>query len=218
LVLVNNPDRLHGICCLSSAVANSDNHLTNTETIMILYHHPGACSLADHIALVEAGLPYKLVSINRDKQTEDGRDFLAINPRGYVPALELDDGTVLTENLAILAYIADQSGTLMPEDGATRWRALEALSFMSTAIHGNLVPFFKAREALVKHFASIAEQLGDKPFLLGDRMTIADPYLFWSLRSAPISGVKLPERLQAYFTRMSKVPSVAKALAEEGLT
>ncbi len=184
MVLVNNPDRLHGIYRPSSAVADNDNYLTNAETIMILYHHPGACSLADHIALLEAGLSYKLVSIDRNKQTEDGRDFLTINPRGYVPTLELDDGTVLTENLAILAYIGDRSGTLMPEDGVTRWRALEALSFMSTAIHGNLVPFFKdlstpekerAREALVRHFASIAEQLGDKPFLLGDRMTIADP-------------------------------------------
>ncbi len=193
---------------------------------MILYHHAGACSLADHIALIEAGLPYKLVSVNRDKRTEDGRDFLAINPRGYVPALELDDGTVLTENLAILAYIAHQSGTLLPEEGITRWRALEAISFMTTEIHGNLKPFFKdlptpekerARQMLVKHFASIAEQLGDKPFLLGDRMTIADSYLFWSLRSAPISGIEFPEQLQAYFSRMKEVPSVAQALVEEGL-
>lgn len=193
---------------------------------MILYHHAGACSLADHIALIESGLAYKLIGIIRDKRTDDGRDFLKINPRGFVPALELDDGTVLTENLAILAYIADQSSALMPEASITRWRALEAISFMSTEIHGNLVPFFKkfpeseqerARQALVKHFASIADQLGDRSFLLGDQMTIADPYLFWVLRSAPISGVDIPERLQAYFTRMKELPSVAQALAEEGL-
>jgi glutathione S-transferase len=96
---------------------------------MNLIYFPGACSLADHIALIEAGLPYKLISINRDKQTDDGRDFLAINPKGYVPALELDDGTVLTENLAILCYIATQSGKLLPKYGMTHWRALERDGF-----------------------------------------------------------------------------------------
>ena len=193
---------------------------------MNLYYAPGACSLADHIALSEAGIPYSLIGIDRTKRTEYGRDFLEVNPRGYVPALELDDGTVLTENLAILAYIAQRSEGLFNEGGMTPWRALEAISFMSTAIHGNLVPFFKnlpdhekerARSALVRHFASLADQLGEDRFLLGDRITVADPYLFWCLRSAPVSGVELPERLQAYFVRMSEMPSVQKALAEEGL-
>ena len=194
---------------------------------MILYYAPGACSLADHIALIEAGLPYSLICIDRSKRTEDGRDYLAVNPRGYVPALDLDNGVILTENLAILAYIAHRSDGLFTEGGMTPWRALEAISFMSSAIHGNLVPFFKnlpdeekerARSALAKHFASLADQISDAPFLLGDRMTIADPYLFWCLRSAPVSGVKLAERLQAFFNRMSKMPSVQKALLEEGLS
>ncbi len=193
---------------------------------MNLYYAPGACSLADHIALNEAGVPYSLIGIDRAKRTEDGRDYLTVNPRGYVPALELDDGTVLTENLAILAYIAQRSDNLFTEGGMTPWRALEAISFMSSAIHGNLVPFFKnlptgekerARTALVKHFASLDDQLGDRPFLLGEHMTIADPYLFWCLRSAPVSGIELPARLRAFFVRMSKMPSVQKALAEEGL-
>jgi glutathione S-transferase len=193
---------------------------------MNLIYFPGACSLADHIALIEAGLPYKLISINRDKQTDDGRDFVAINPKGYVPALELDDGTVLTENLAILCYIATQSGKLLPKYGMAHWRALEALSFMTSEIHGALAPFFKdlpatekerSRQLLVKHFASVADQLDDKPYLLGEQMTIADPYLFWLLRAAPISGVELPKRLQVYFARMQEMPSVAQALAEEGL-
>lgn len=194
---------------------------------MKLYYAPGACSLADHIALIEAGAPYSLIRIDRSKRTEDGRDFLSVNPRGYVPALELEDGTVLTENLAVLAYIADQSDVFSVADKMTRWRALEAISFMSTEIHGNLVPFFKnlpeqekerARSAVARHLASIADQLGDRPFLLGEPMTIADPYLFWVLRSAPVSGVEPPERLQAYFARMSARPAVAKALAEEGLS
>lgn len=195
---------------------------------MILYYHAGACSLADHIALVEAGLPYSLVSIDRDKRTDDGRDFLAINPRGFVPTLELDDGSVLTENLAILAYIAQQGGgALLPDDGLLRWRALEAVSFMTTEIHGNMKPFFhsdstaeekdKARQKLVKHFAALATQLGDNPFLLGDRMTIADPYLFVMLMWAAIHGIDLAAPLQAYHARLKQRPSIAQALAKEGL-
>jgi glutathione S-transferase len=97
---------------------------------------------------------------------------------------------------------------------------------MTSEIHGALAPFFKdlpatekerSRQLLVKHFASVADQLDDKPYLLGEQMTIADPYLFWLLRAAPISGVELPKRLQVYFARMQEMPSVAQALAEEGL-
>ena len=193
---------------------------------MILYYAPGACSLADHIALIEAGLPYRLIRIDRSKRTDDGRDYLTVNPRGYVPALELDDGTILTENLAILAYVAHRSGVLFATDDLTPWRALEAISLMSSGIHANLVPFFKnlstdekdrGRQEVAKHIATLAGQLGEQPFLLGERMMIADPYLFWVLRSLPISGIELPDRLQAYYARMGKEPSVKQALAEEGL-
>ena len=193
---------------------------------MILYYAPGACSLADHIALIEAGLPYSLIRIDRSKRTEDGRDYLTVNPRGYVPALELDDGSILTENIAILAYIAQQNSAPFAADDLTPWRALEAISFMSTAIHGNLVPFWKdlsvgekdrGRRELVKHIATIDDQLGEYPFLLGDRKSVADAYLFWALRSLPVSGIELSARLQAYYDRMSKEPSVTQALAEEGL-
>ncbi|CAN7315505.1 glutathione binding-like protein [Caballeronia sp. LjRoot34] len=193
---------------------------------MILYYAPGACSLADHIALIEAGLSYKLVAVGRDKRTDDGRDFWTINPKGYTPALELDDGTVLTENLAILAYVAHLTGRLLPEDGFGRWRALEATSFMTTEIHGNFRPYFydapqaekdTARKILDRRFATIAEQLDDKPFLVGERMTIADPYLFVMLTWAAMFEVEVPERLDAYLARMKTEPSVVKALAEEGL-
>src|SRR3979409_55769 len=112
--------------------------------LLVLYSHPGGCSLADHIVLIETGLPYKLVKVERGKLTEDGRDFMTINPKGFIPALELDDGSVLTETLAILFYIAHQAGALLPADGLGRWRALEATSFMTTEFHGNFRPFFPA--------------------------------------------------------------------------
>lgn len=194
---------------------------------MLLYLYPGACSIADHIALIETGLPYQLIAIDRDKRTQDGRDYLMINPRGFVPSLQLEDGTILTENLAILAYIADRSGALLPEGKLGRWRALEALSYMATTIHGGLTPFFKnksdmekdeARKALAKAFGFLDGQMGEQPFLLGQAMTVADPYLFWALRWAAQFGLPVPERLRAFFDRMNQEPSVIRALAEEGLS
>ncbi|WP_424632070.1 glutathione S-transferase C-terminal domain-containing protein [Bradyrhizobium sp. SYSU BS000235] len=191
---------------------------------MILYYAPGGCSLADHIALIETGLPYKLVRVHRGKRTEDGRDFMTINPKGFIPALEMDDGNVLTENLTILVYIAHQAGALLPKVGLDHWRALEATSFMTTELHTNFRPFFhldppaekeKARKLLVKHFATIAEQLGDRPFLVGDRMTIADPYLVVMLMWADKNAIEVPVRLSHYLARMKTIPSVAKAIADE---
>lgn len=193
---------------------------------MNLFYYPAACSLADHIALIEAGLPFKLISIDREKRTEDGRDFLALNPKGYTPALEMDDGTVLTENQVILAYIAEQSGKLLPDEPMLRWRAREALAFMSSEIHGAYLPFFRdlpepekqrAREKVKKAFAILADQMGDKPFLVGQTFTIADCYLFWILMAAPKSGVELPGNLQACLDRMTAMPSVVQALEAEGL-
>jgi glutathione S-transferase len=194
---------------------------------MNLFYHPGACSLAAHIALIEARMPYELVSITREKRTSDGRDFLKINPKGFIPALELDDGTVLSETFAILVYVAHQAGTLLPESGLIRWRALEATSFMTTEIHSNFKPFFyadatsaekeRARAKLLKHFALLDEQLGENSFLLGEQMTMADPYLFVMLLWAANKGLEVSERLSGYAARMKRVPSFAKALAEEGL-
>lgn len=194
---------------------------------MILYYAPGACSQASHIALIESGTPHKLVKVGRDKQTDDGRDFRSINPKGYTPALELDDGTVLTESVAILAYVADLSGKLLAKNGLDRWRALEAVAFMTTELHGNFRPFFypdttetekeKAGKMLAVRFATLAEQLGDNTFLVGGQMTIADAYLFVMLTWAAMMGIAVPELLGAYAVRMKSVPSVAKALAVEGL-
>ena len=198
-----------------------------TETTMNLFYYPAACSLADHIALIEAGLPYKLLSINREKRTEEGRDFLLINPKGYIPTLEMNDGTILTENQIILAYIAEQSGKLVPDDSILRWRTFEALAFMSSEIHGSYNPFFRdfpepekerARVKLKKAFAILADQMGDKAFLVSNEMTIADCYLFWVLMAAPRSGIELPKNLRNCLDRMKAMPSVIQALAEEGLS
>ena len=194
---------------------------------MKLFYYPGACSLADHIALIEAGLAYQLVSIDHEKRTGDGRDFLALNPKGYIPTIEMDDGTVLTENQVILAYIAEESGKLLPDDRMLRWRTFEALAFMSSEIHGAYAPFFRdfpepekqrAREKIEKAFALLADQMGDKAFLISSEMTIADCYLFWVLMVAPRSGVDLPANLLNCLKRMRAMPSVIRALEEEGLS
>lgn len=192
---------------------------------MILYYFPGGCSQAAHIALIEAKLPYTLVSVGRDKRTETGRDFLTINPKGYTPALELDDGTVLTESLAILACIAEKAGALLPGDGLVRWRALEATAFMTSEVHGAFRPLFanaspqlgQARQTLDRRFATLDAQLGDKPFLVSDRMTIADPYLFVMLTWAAMFKIEVSERLGGYRAHIKTLPSVAQALVREGL-
>jgi glutathione S-transferase len=193
---------------------------------MILYYAPGACSQACHIALIEANMPHQLVKVGRDRRTEDGRDFNLINPKGYTPALDLGDGTILTENLAILAWIAHSSGKLLAKDGLEHWRTLEATAFMTTEIHRGFTPFFrdgteqekeKAREYLFMRFGTLSEQLGGKPFLIGEQMTIADCYLFVMLSWAAMLGVPVPSPLDEYLARMKRVRSVATALAAEGL-
>ena len=194
---------------------------------MILYYATGACSQACHIALAEAGLAYRLVKVGRDKQTDDGRDFNTINSKGYTPALDLGDGAILTENSVILAYIADKSGKLLAKDGLDRWRALEATAFMTTEIHANFKPFFhpdstqlqkdKAGQALLTRFGTIDELLGDKTFLVGEQMTIADAYLVVMLTWATAMGIAVPEKLGSYLARMKEMPSVSKALHEEGI-
>ena len=110
---------------------------------MILYFAPGACSLADHIALHEANLTFDRVKVDlKTHTTEDGRDFTKINPKGYVPALALEGGELLTENIAILSWIADQAPALAPSGALGRYRLLETLAFISTEIHKSFKPFF----------------------------------------------------------------------------
>lgn len=193
---------------------------------MKLYGATGGCSQASHIALNASGLPFTFVSVGRDKRTDDGRDFNTINAKGYTPALELEDGTLLTESLVILAYIAERSGRFLAREGAARWKTLEATEFMTTEVHGSFRPFFhsagdevkaEARANLIRRFATLADELGDKPYLVGDEMTIADAYLFVMLSWAAIMGIEVPQPLAALAARMRDLPAVQQALRTEGL-
>ncbi len=194
---------------------------------MKLYYSPGACSLADHIALIEAEIPHETVNVDlKAKTTEAGEDFWLVNPKGYVPALEIDDGEVLTENIAVLLYIADEAGRLAPAPWPARYRLIELLAFISTELHKSFKPFFAggsdddqaaARKQIAGRLDLIELQTGNE-FIMGETMTVADCYLFvmlmWATKTA---GMKLPPRLAAYFERLQERPSIRQALAEEGL-
>ena len=194
---------------------------------MKLYYAPGACSLADHIALHEANLAFDRVKVDlKAKTVEGGGDYLTVNPKGYVPALAFDDGQVLTENIAILSWVADQAQVLAPESEMGRYRLLETLAYISTEIHKAFKPFFnpkaddaqkaEARGTIEKRLGLIAERLtGD--YLFGSQASVADAYLFVMLRWAQANGATLPAPLAAYFDRMSARPAVRLALQHEGL-
>jgi glutathione S-transferase len=194
---------------------------------MRLYYAPGACSLADHIALHEAGLTFDRVKVDlKTRRTEDGGDYALINPKGYVPALQFDDGQVLTENVAILSWIGDQAPGLAPKGPMARYRLLEMLAFISTEIHKSFKPFFKpdagdadkaqAGEQIGKRLAFLAERL-KSDFLLGDTMSVADAYLFVMLLWASKNGISVPGPLAAYSERLRARPAVRLSLEHEGL-
>lgn len=196
---------------------------------MKLYYSPGACSLADHIALIETGFRFETEKVDlKTKRTENGTDYTNINPKGYVPALELDDGQILTENIAVLSYIADQSGKLMPAKGMPYWRVIETTAFISTELHKNFKPFFtpdadnarkdEAKSVLQERFEQLENLLGDRAFIVGNEMTIADCYLFVMLMWAKEKvGISLPTHLDSYYSRLKERPAVKSALREEGL-
>lgn len=160
---------------------------------MKLYSSPGSCSSASHIALLEAGATFEVIKLNlrSDRKLPDGRHLNDINPKGYVPVLELDDGSLLTENVAVLQYIADQyphSG-LAPENGTMeRYRLQEWLAFISSEVHKTIGNFFNPKlpdemreivtSQLNRRFDYIDMQLKGKLFLMGDQFTVADCYLY----------------------------------------
>lgn len=193
---------------------------------MKLYYSPGACSLADHIALHEAGLKFDHEKVDLEaKTTESGGDFIEINPKGYVPALEVADGVVLTENIAILGWIADQKASLAPAGDMGRYWLLEMLAFISTEIHKSFKPFFsgagddekaKAKAAIEKRFGQIADMMeGD--YLFGDSVSVADAYLFVMLLWAKKNAIDLPADLAAFHERMMARDAVQTAMKHEGL-
>jgi glutathione S-transferase len=201
---------------------------------MKLYYSPGACSLSPHIALREAGLTVELVKVDLgSKKLDDGSDYLLINPKGYVPAVQLPNGELLTEGPAIVQYVADQNADsrLAPKAGTLeRYRLQEWLTFIGTEIHKNFSPLFnKASSAdvkaaavatLEKRFAYVSDQLGSKHYLLGDQFTVADGYLFTVVNWTKFVGLDLNKWpvLAAFHARVAARPKVQEALKAEGLT
>jgi glutathione S-transferase len=200
---------------------------------MKLYYAPGACSLSPHIVLLEAGAKFDLAKVEfPSKKTSDGEDFLAINPKGAVPTLRLDDGDVLTEGAVIVQYIADQAGnkTLAPAAGTKeRLKVQEWLNYIASELHKSFSPLFKpttpdAYKAIVKanldkQFAYLDKTLAGKDYLTGKNFTVADAYLFtimnWRhLHKMDISAYK---NLATYLDRISARPKVKEAMLAEGL-
>ena len=199
---------------------------------MKLYYASGACSLAPHIALSESGVPYTTERVDLRTHTYgNGADYYGVNPKGYVPVLELDDGERLTEVAVILQYIADRKpGTLAPAFGSIeRYRTMEWLNFIATEIHKGLAPLWKPTtpedykpvvlEAVGKRFDFVAQALGDKPYLTGDRFTIADAYLYtianW-LRFLKFDVARWPA-IEGFLARVAERPAVHAVLLAERL-
>lgn len=194
---------------------------------MKLYYSPGACSLADHIALHEAGMDFEHERVDlKTKRTEHGHDYRQVNPKGYVPALQLDSGEVLTENVAVLDWIAQQSATLKPEGPLGHTRQIEALAYISGEVHKAYGPLFKGGSDEEK--ADAKRQVADKlellshamkgDYLLGDRPGVADFYLFVMLFWAVKQGIDTPAPLSALRDRLMARDSVRLAMEHEGLT
>ena len=200
---------------------------------MKLYYSPGACSLSAHIALQEAGLAFTpMLASTKSHKLQDGTDFYSINPLGYVPVLELDDGTRLREGPAIVQYIADQVPLKMlaPQNGTLqRYRLQEWLSFIGTELHKGFSPLFNpatpeeykaiARERLQQRLQWVDNQLAGKQYLMGDQFTVAAGYLFtvtnWTKpTNLDIAGLS---HLVAYRERVAARPAVQAAMKAEGL-
>jgi glutathione S-transferase len=200
---------------------------------MKLYYSPGACSQAPHIILHEAGLPHDSAKVDiRAKKLLDGSDYLKINPKGAVPALELDDGQVLTENAVILQYIADQAGAfeLLPQPGdLRRYRVLEWVNFVATELHKSFGALFSpassdeakqsARDLIGKKLDFVEQQIGDQPYLLGDQFTLPDAYLFVILGWTEKMQIGLDRwpKLAALRKRVAARESARQVLEFEGL-
>jgi glutathione S-transferase len=192
---------------------------------MKLYFAPEACSLSPHIVLEELGLPFTLVKVDtKTKKTAGGRDFLAVNPKGYVPVLELDNGERLTEGPAIVQYLADlkPGAKLAPANGTfERTRLQEWLNFISTEIHKTYSPMFNAalpeaakaifKDKLIQRYTFVAATLDKQDYLLGNRFTVADAYLFVVTRWAKHFDIDV-DRWPALASFMERVAARASAI------
>jgi glutathione S-transferase len=200
---------------------------------MKLYYYPGACSMAVHIALREAGIPFDLDKVDLAKhQTANGEDYYKINPKGYVPALRLDDGQVLTEDAVLLQYVADQKplSSLAPKAGTMeRYRVMEWLNFISSEVHKTLgalfnpkiTPEWKNNQVALfnRRCDFLVKALGSNPYLTGDKFTIADAYLFTILGWANLFKLDMSKwpALTDYAARIAARPAVKEAMKAEGL-
>jgi len=193
---------------------------------MKLYYSPGACSLAAHIAFEEIGISPQLESVDlKTKRTASGADFMRINPKGYVPALALDDGTLVTENIAVLDWIAAEHPVLALEGPHARTRLLSVLGYLSTEVHKSFKPLFvgtdeddKARaRTLIAQKLNFLAARAQGPYLLGAHVTVADAYLFVMLLWAMRFGIALPPALRALFGALVARAAIQRAMAAEGL-
>lgn len=200
---------------------------------MKLYYAPGACSLSPHIVLREAGLKFDLEQVDLGaKKTKSGGDYLGINAKGSVPALELDDGQVLSEGTAIVQYIADKApaSKLAPAAGTIeRYRLMEWLNYIATELHGGFGPLFNPKipadwkaasiQGLGRKLDFVSKALEGKTFLMGGQFTVADAYLFTILGWTKYMDIDLGKWpvLRAYCDRIAARPAVAAALEAEGL-
>lgn len=200
---------------------------------MKLYYSPGACSLSPHIVLRETGLKFELVKVTlSEHKTETGLDYYTVNPKGYVPALELDNGEILTEGVAIVQYLADQvpEKNLAPKWGTfERYRLQEWLTFVSSELHKNFSPLWNkslpdevkktSLEKIMRRFDFLDKHLAGKQFLMGDTFTVADAYCFAVSRWSNSVKIDLSPyaNFKAYFDRIAARPTVQEAMKVEGL-
>jgi glutathione S-transferase len=200
---------------------------------MKLYYTPGACSLSPHIVASEAGLALDRVKVDlAEHKTESGEDYTTVNPKGYVPALRLDDGSVLTEGPAIVQYLADQkpgSGLIPAAGTIDRYRVQEWLNFIGTELHKNFSPLFNkassddvkntAKTNINKRLAYLNDQLASRQYLMGGNFTVADAYAFTIVNWTNFVGIDLKPypNLGAYMGRVAARPKVHETLKAEGL-
>lgn len=198
---------------------------------MKLYFSPGACSLASTIAFHEAGVPVELVPVDtKVHQLKDGSDYYKINPKGYVPALQLDNGEVFTEGAALLQYIGDQKpeSAVIPRQGTLdRFRANEWLTFISSEIHKSFSPLFNPaltdeaktvfKDKLAKRFDGLDKHFATHKFLMGEQFTVADGYLYTVISWSPHVGIDLAKwkHLAEFRQRVADRPKVKAALQAE---